>query len=143
MFNYGMLNTFRRKLISWYICRTPKCDGHTKERCTRYSAMVPSIRKKRWSVMVLHAKIRWPPYHLGNILNIGDSLKSGRFSLNRETLFIICVSFGKLSPESWPESLFNVGSWPGLLFNRWLVHVKLWPSLFLMRVCSYHGLIKK
>ena len=78
---------------------------------------------------------------LGNILNIGDFLQIGRSSLNREILFIICVSFGKLSPESWPESLFNVGSWPGSLFNRWIIYVKLWPSVFLMRVCSYHGLI--
>ena len=36
-----------------------------------------------------------------------------RSYLNREILFIICVSFGKLSPESWPESLVNVGLWPG------------------------------
>ena len=38
-------------------------------------------------------------------------------SLNREILFIICVLFGKLSPESWPELLFNVGSWHGSCFN--------------------------
>ena len=55
------------------------------------------------------------------------------FSLSGELLCIIFVSFGKLSPKSWPESLFNVGSWHGSLFNRWIINL-----CWIMTECVSH-----